>query len=238
MIDFKLPETRYASSGDFSIAYQVLGDRPIDLILVPGLFSHIDFLHELPSYTVFLRRLSNFARVVTFDKRGQGLSDRIDGAPSLEERMDDVRAVMDTIGSRRAVVLGVSEGCPMSVLFAAIYPERVSHLILSGGFACAADRMPEDVWQNHVEQTLKNWGTGETIRNVATSQASNPEAVAPFAKYERLSSSPGAVRTVPSSAVTTLEKPTLTGGQLGLSSRIPDANRPLAHQGLNLGNLY
>src|SRR5580700_8323554 len=88
MTDFRLPETRYASSGDFSIAYQVLGDRPIDLILVPGLFSHIDFLHELPGYTAFLRRLSNFARVVTFDKRGQGLSDRINGAPSLEERMD------------------------------------------------------------------------------------------------------------------------------------------------------
>ena len=167
MTNFKLPETRYASSGDFSIAYQVLGDRPIDLILVPGLFSHIDFLHELSGYTVFLRRLSHFARVVTFDKRGQGLSDRIDGAPSLEDRMDDLRAIMDVIGSRRAVLLGVSEGCPMSVLFAATYPERVSHLILFGGFASAADRMPNDVWQSHVEQTLKNWGTGETVRRVA-----------------------------------------------------------------------
>src|SRR3984957_16059368 len=113
MTNFNHPETRYASSGDFSIAYQVLGDGPIDLILVPGLFSHIEFLHELPGYTVFLRRLSHFARVVTFDKRGQGLSDRIDGATSLEERMDDLRAIMDVIGSRRAVLLGVSEGCPM-----------------------------------------------------------------------------------------------------------------------------
>jgi class 3 adenylate cyclase/alpha-beta hydrolase superfamily lysophospholipase len=196
MTDFKLPETRYASSGDVSIAYQALGDRPIDLILVPGLFSHIDFLHELPGYTAFLRRLSNFARVVTFDKRGQGLSDRIDGAPSLEERMDDVRAIMEAIGSPRAVLLGVSEGCPMSILFAATYPERVSHLILFGGFARAADRMPEELWRNHVEQTLKNWGAGETIRNIAPSQASYPEAVAQFAKYERLSSSPGALRTV------------------------------------------
>jgi pimeloyl-ACP methyl ester carboxylesterase len=196
MTNFKLPETRYTSSGDFSIAYQVLGDRPIDLIIVPGLFSHIDFLHELPGYTAFLRRLSHFARVVTFDKRGQGLSDRIDGAPSLEERMDDLRAIMDVIGSRRAVLLGVSEGCPMSVLFAATYPERVSHLILFGGFASAADRMPNDVWQSHVEQMVKSWGTGETIRRVAPSQVSNPEAVAQFAKYERLSSSPGALRTV------------------------------------------
>jgi class 3 adenylate cyclase len=196
MTDFKLPETRYVSSGDFSIAYQVIGDRPIDLIFVPGLFSHIDFLHELPGYTAFLRRLSSFARVVTFDKRGQGLSDRIDGAPSLEVRMDDLHAIMEAIGSRRAVLLGVSEGCPMSVLFAATYPERISHLILFGGFACAADRMPEGVWQSHVEQTLKNWGTGEAIRNLAPSQARNPEAVAQFAKYERLSSSPGALRTV------------------------------------------
>jgi pimeloyl-ACP methyl ester carboxylesterase len=195
MTDFNLPETRCASSGDFSIAFQVMGDRPIALILVPGLFSHIDFLHELPGYTAFLRRLSNFARVVTFDKRGQGLSDRIDGAPSLEERMDDLRAIMDVIGSRRAVLLGVSEGCPMSMLFAATYPERVSHLILFGGFACAAERMPEDVWQSHVEQALKSWGTGETMRNVAPSRASNPEAVTQFAKYERLSSSPGALRT-------------------------------------------
>src|SRR5229473_3681272 len=139
MTDFRLPETRYASNGDFSIAYQVLGDRPIDLILVPGLFSHIDFLHELPGYTAFLRRLSNFARVVTFDKRGQGLSDRMSGAPSLEQRMDDVRAIMDDIGSQRAVLLGFSEGCPMSVLFAATYPERVSQLILFGGFARFAD---------------------------------------------------------------------------------------------------
>ena len=196
MTDFKLPETRYASSGDYSIAYQVLGDGPTDLILVPGLSSYIDFLHELPGYTAFLRRLSSFARVVTFDKRGQGLSDRIEGAPSLEERMDDMRAIMEAIGSRRPVLLGVSEGCPMSVLFAATYPDRISHLILFRGFARAADRMPEDLWQSHVEQTLKSWGTGEAIRNVAPSQASNPETVAQFAKYERLSSSPGALRTV------------------------------------------
>lgn len=102
MTDSKLPETRYAQSGDVSIAYQVLGDGPIDLILVPGFISHIEFQHELPGYTAFLRRLASFARVVTFDKRGQGMSDRMSGAPSLEVRMDDVRAVMDTIGSRGA----------------------------------------------------------------------------------------------------------------------------------------
>ena len=95
MSDFALPETHYALSGDVNIAYQVMGDGPVDLVLVPGLISHVEFLHELPGYTAALRRLSRFARVVTFDKRGQGLSDRMSGAPSLEQRMDDVRAVMD-----------------------------------------------------------------------------------------------------------------------------------------------
>src|ERR1700712_4597647 len=134
MTDFALPETRYAVSGDVNIAYQMMGDGPVDLILVPGVVSHVEFQHELPGYTAFLRRLSTFARVVTFDKRGQGLSDRMSGAPSLEQRMDDVRAIMDEIGSRRAALLGVSEGCPMGVLFAATYPDRVSHLALFGGF--------------------------------------------------------------------------------------------------------
>lgn len=92
MSDFELPVTHYALSGDVNIAYQTLGDGPTDIILVPGLMSHIEFQHEAPGYTAFLRRLSTFARIVTFDKRGQGLSDRISGPPSLEQRMDDVRA--------------------------------------------------------------------------------------------------------------------------------------------------
>src|SRR5258706_7521337 len=106
----------------------------LNIIIVPGVVSHVEFLHEIPGYTAFLRRLSTFARVVTFDKRGQGLSDRISGAPSLEQRMDDVRAVMDDIGSSRAVIVGFSEGAAMSVLFAATYPERVVQLVLFGGF--------------------------------------------------------------------------------------------------------
>src|ERR1043165_8210653 len=138
MSEFALPETRYALSGDVNIAYQVMGHGPVDLIMVPGFVSHVEFGHELAGYTAFLRRLSSYARVVTFDKRGQGLSDRIAGAPTLEERMDDVRAVMDAIGSTRAVLFGFSEGCPMGVLFGATYPERVSHLVLVGGFARSA----------------------------------------------------------------------------------------------------
>jgi pimeloyl-ACP methyl ester carboxylesterase len=200
MNDFLLPETRYALSGDVNIAYQTLGEGPIDIIGVPGLCSHIEFSHEFSGYTASLRRLSKFARVVTFDKRGQGLSDRISGAPSLEERMDDVRAIMDEIGSRRAVLLGFSEGCPMSILFAATYPERVSHLVLFGGFARAADLWPPgltpDVMEARVAQRVRSWGNGDMMKMVAASQALDQNAVAVLAKFERLASSPGALKTI------------------------------------------
>jgi class 3 adenylate cyclase len=196
MADFVLPEIRYALSGELNIAYQTLGDGPFDIIMVPGVVSHVEFMHELAGYTAFLRRLSTFARVVTFDKRGQGLSDRMSGAPSLEQRMDDVRAIMDEIGSQRAVLFGFSEGCPMSVLFAATYPERVSHLVLFGGFARAADRMPADVWEESLVERIKRWGSGDMMKAVAPSQATNPDAITQFAKFERLSSSPGAFKTI------------------------------------------
>ncbi|MGY4567722.1 adenylate/guanylate cyclase domain-containing protein [Bradyrhizobium sp. USDA 3256] len=196
MTDFRLPETHYAQSADASIAYQVMGDGPVDIILVPGLFSHIEFMHEMPGYTAVLRRLSRFARVVTFDKRGQGLSDRMTGAPSLEQRMDDVRAIMDAIGSAKAVLFGFSEGCPMSVLFAATYPDRVSHLVLLGSFARSKDRQPDDVWQQRCDEIVQNWGSGDTVKTVAPSQATNAEVIAQIAKFERLSSSPGALRTL------------------------------------------
>jgi class 3 adenylate cyclase len=196
MNDFVLPETRYALSGDVNLAYQVMGDGPVDIILVPGVVSHVEFMHEVTGYTAFLRRLSNFARVVTFDKRGQGLSDRISGAPSLEQRMDDVRAIMDEIGSRRAVLLGFSEGSPMSALFAATYPERVSHLILFGGFARAADRSSQEAWEANVSHLVKNWGTGVMVKAALGNQVPTPDVVAQFAKFERLSASPGALKTV------------------------------------------
>lgn len=118
MTDVELPATHYALSGEVHVAYQTLGSGPTDIIIVPGLFSHVEFLHELPGYTDFLRRLATFGRIVTFDKRGQGLSDKMSGAASLETRMDDVRAVMDAVGSQRAVIVGFSEGCAMSALFA------------------------------------------------------------------------------------------------------------------------
>src|SRR6476646_11944007 len=105
--------TRYAKSGDLSVAYQVIGDGPRDLIFVPGIISHVEFFHQLPGYTDFLQGLASFARVVVLDKRGNGLSDRVIGASSLEERMDDIRAVMDAVGSERAALFGVSAGGPI-----------------------------------------------------------------------------------------------------------------------------
>jgi pimeloyl-ACP methyl ester carboxylesterase len=194
MSDFILPETRYALSGDVNIAYQVMGSGPLDIVMVPGFVSHVEFTHELAGYTAFLRRLSTFARVVTFDKRGQGLSDRISGAPSLEQRMDDVRAVMDDIGSQRAVIVGFSEGSAMSALFAATYPERVVQLILFGGFAFPAFLLTDA--EERIGRVVKAWGTGELMKSVIPSQAANPDAVSQFAKLERLSASPGAVRAI------------------------------------------
>jgi pimeloyl-ACP methyl ester carboxylesterase len=194
------PETWYAQSGDVNIAYQVLGDGPLDIILVPGLTSNIEMFHELPGYTATLRRLARFGRIVTFDKRGQGLSDRMTGAPSLEQRMDDVRAVMDAIGSRRAAILSFSEGACMSALFTATYPERVSQLILFGGFSRAADLWPAGMTPAQMEERLarrvKNWGNGDVIKAVLASQAQDPSAVALMARMERLCSTPGGIKTI------------------------------------------
>ncbi|MCK1520970.1 adenylate/guanylate cyclase domain-containing protein [Bradyrhizobium sp. 17] len=193
MSDFMLPVTRYAKSGDVSIAFQTMGDGPFNLIIVPGMVSHVEFMHEGPGYTASLRRLSNFARVVTFDKRGQGLSDRVSDAPSLEQRMDDVRAIMGDIGLQRTAVLGISEGSAMSIMFAATYPERVSQLILYSGFA----RSPAaklDNYEEIVSERVKNWGSGKLIHLINPSQSNNPEEVSRFAKYERLSASPGAIK--------------------------------------------
>jgi class 3 adenylate cyclase len=192
MSDFVLPATRYALSGDVNIAYQVMGEGPVDIIMVPGMISHVEFAHEMPGYTAFLRRLSTFARVVTFDKRGQGLSDRVSGAPALEQRMDDVRAIMDDISSKRATLFGFSEGGPMSILFAATYPERVSKLILFGTFAVSGGFTAPDA----IERLVKVWGAGVMIKSALPSQAENREAVALLAKFERLSTSLGALRSL------------------------------------------
>jgi class 3 adenylate cyclase/alpha-beta hydrolase superfamily lysophospholipase len=228
------PETRYARSGDVNIACQVMGDGPVDIVLVPGLTSNIEMFHELPGYTATLRRLARFARVITFDKRGQGLSDRITGAPSLEQRMDDVRAVMEKIGSRRAAILSFSEGACMSALFAATYPERVSHLILFGGFSRSADLWPQGLTQAQVERGIeyrvKNWGNGEMLKTVLPGQAQDPNGMAVLAKMERLCSTPGGIRTIlqlnaqidVTPVLPTIQVPTL------VLHRVPDMVVPVA----------
>ena len=209
----ELPVTRYALSGDVSVAFQVMGDGPLDIILIPGFMSHIEFQHELAGWTAFLRRLSKFARVITFDKRGQGLSDKMSDAPSLEQRMDDVRAIMDVVGSKRATLFGHSEGCAMSILFAATYPERVSKLILCGGYGKRRD-LPDN-FEELIRERIKLWGTGAMMKRVAPSLAANADAVAQFAKFERLSASPGAVKSF-----------MLLNAQIDVSSILPSVRVP------------
>jgi pimeloyl-ACP methyl ester carboxylesterase len=128
------PETRYARNGDVRIAYQVVGEGPRDLILVPGYISNLDHAWDEPGLAQLYARLSSHSRLILFDKRGTGLSDRPGRLPTLEERMDDVRAVMDAVGTRAATLFGVSEGGAMSILFAATYPERTQGLILYGSY--------------------------------------------------------------------------------------------------------
>jgi len=132
-----VPEVHYARSGDVNIAYQVLGDGPLDLVFVMGWISHLEYFWREPSFARFLRRLAQFARVILFDKRGTGLSDRVatDRLPTLEQRMDDVRAVMDAVGSQRAVLCGISEGGPMCSLFAATHPQKTIALVMIGSYA-------------------------------------------------------------------------------------------------------
>jgi len=132
-----MPETRYARSGDVMVAYQVVGQGPFDVVIAPPWVSHVELVWETAGWTTFLRGLAEHARVLLFDKRGTGLSDRVAGVPTLEERSDDIRAVMEAAGSERAAVFGVSESVPMSVVFTASHPESVSALALYGGFARA-----------------------------------------------------------------------------------------------------
>ena len=136
------PEVRYARSGDVHIAYQVLGEGDVDLVFVMGWLTNLETYWELPGYRRFMQRLAGFTRLILFDKRGMGLSDRT-VIGTLEARMDDVRAVMDAVGSERAVLLGVSEGAPLSMVFAATHPERTAGLIFVGG---EVKEIREDDW--------------------------------------------------------------------------------------------
>lgn len=196
MTDDGIPETRYARSGEVNIAYQVVGDGPLDLLIISGAISHLELTQEWPGWVDFAQRLSRVARLISFDKRGQGLSDRVSGVPSLEERMDDVRAVMDAVGSSRSVLVGFSEGSPMSVLFAATYPERVSHLVLVGGFPRSGYLFSDAEFEAVADRIVANWGTGQMMKLAAGTADDNKEELAKLGKLERMSCSPGAFKTL------------------------------------------
>jgi pimeloyl-ACP methyl ester carboxylesterase len=196
------PETRYAKSGDINIAYQVIGNGPLDLVVVPGWISHLDLWWESSSYAAWVKRLASYSRVILFDKRGTGLSDRDVGDSTLEDRMDDLRAVLDAAGSQRAAVFGYSEGGPLSMLFAATYPERVQALVLCATFARgtgAADYPEGKEQQESFDELLQiidtAWGKGTSLALFAPSLQYN-EAVIPFMqRFERAAASPRAART-------------------------------------------
>jgi pimeloyl-ACP methyl ester carboxylesterase/DNA-binding winged helix-turn-helix (wHTH) protein len=192
--------TRYARSGNVNIAYQVVGDGPIDLVFVMGWVSHLELFWEEPSFARFLRSLASFSRLILFDKRGTGLSDAvpISQLPTLEERMDDVRAVMHAAGSTRAVVMGVSEGGTMSSLFAATYPEHTAGIVIIGGYArrLRADDYPwgptPEQREAFIEMLEREWGGPVGIDERAPSRAGDPDFRRWWSTYLRMGASPGA----------------------------------------------
>src|SRR5712664_2415546 len=149
-----MPTTKYAKSADVHIAYQVVGEGAQNLVLVPGWVSHIEYAWEDPSCSHFLRRLASFSRLILLDRRGTGLSDRVAELPTLEQRMDDVRAVMDAVGSSRAALFGHSEGAAMCILFAATYPERTLALTMYGAFA-KRQRSDDYPWAPTLQERLR-----------------------------------------------------------------------------------
>ncbi len=192
------PVTKYAKSGDVNIAYQIVGDGPIDLVFVPGWVSHLEYMWEEPSVARFFNRLASFARVILFDKRGTGLSDQTTDLPTLEQRMDDVRAVMEAAQSERAAVFGMSEGGNMCVLFAATYPERTIALITFGVFAkrvwdpeYAGAPTPEER-QKFYDALEHEWGGPLGIEDLAPSRANDESFREWWATYQRRSVSPRA----------------------------------------------
>ncbi len=151
-------ETKYAHAGDIDIAYRVFGDGPMNLVVVPGIFAHLDLFFTFDQYCSLMERFAAFGRVVTFDKRGTGLSDPTPGAPELDERMDDIRAVMDAVGMDHAAIIGISEGGPLSLLFAATYPERVDAVVVCGSFG----HVPEGSQLRRIlDDGVARWGTGQ-----------------------------------------------------------------------------
>jgi class 3 adenylate cyclase/pimeloyl-ACP methyl ester carboxylesterase len=199
------PEVRYARSGAVNIAYQVIGDGPVDLLYIPGWISHLDLYWEEPTVSRFLRRLAAGFRLMLFDRRGTGLSDRVpdDELPTLEGRMDDARAVLDAEGSEQAVVLAQGYGCPLAIVFAATYPERTRALVLYNAIAKAGQKTEDYPWGSTPEElkawrtkTGEHWGSEEFarewLRRLAPSAAGDPRQIAWYARVLRASATPSA----------------------------------------------
>jgi pimeloyl-ACP methyl ester carboxylesterase len=245
------PRTSYAKSGDVNVAYQVFGEGDTDLVVVQGLVSHIDLYWDWPPYARFMERLASFCRVITFDKRGVGLSDRlpVDHLPALEERMDDVRAVMDAAGSERAALFGISEGGPMALLFAATYPDRVSALVLHGAMPRTISDddypfgPPRDAAQRSMAELIDPyWGDGVLLEVFAPSLADDPAEAEGWTRRTLAAASPAAIETLWAMAVDVdvraalpaIQAPTLVLHRRGdrvssrhgarwMTERIPDA---------------
>ncbi|HXV32590.1 MAG TPA: adenylate/guanylate cyclase domain-containing protein [Gaiellaceae bacterium] len=244
------PDVHYARSGDVSIAYQVLGDGPLDVVIVRGSLAHLDSVWEQPLFVQHVERLASFARVLLFDKRGMGLSDRLRSVPTLEARMDDVRAVMDAAGMDRAALFGAHEGTRLAILFAATYPERTAALVLFDP-SPKGRRSPDypwarsdEEWRDWLREVGESWGTPEffarQLREYTPTRADDEEFRAWYARHMRQSASPGAAvafqRMVMDGDVTdvlpAIRVPTLVlhraasaGPAAYVAERIPDAVR-------------
>ena len=193
---------RYAKSGDLNIAYVVEGEGPVDLLWIPPWISQVEYLWSEPTLERVMTRLKTFARVITFDRRGSGLSDPLSGAPTLEDQMDDVLAVLDAAGSERAAVCGTLEGGPLAALFAATFPERTTALVLYATFA-RATWAPGYEWawapelrEAHQREALERWGEGHVAGGVAPSQTADPSFMEWAGRLERLAASPRTIERI------------------------------------------
>lgn len=192
-----VPETRYARSGEVNVAYQVLGDGPLTLVLIPGFSNNLEYFWEEPHLARYMRRLAAFSRLVVFDPRGMGMSDRLAGVRTLEERMDDLRAVMDAAGIEQAAIWAQAEAAAMSIAFATTYPDRTRALVLYGGFARFLRDVdypfgwPPDALDRAVQATQDTWGKGYVYGSFFPDLASDPSWQQYFARFERQSATPG-----------------------------------------------
>jgi len=214
-----IPETRYAESDGLSIAYQCFGQGPQDMVVVPGIVSHLEANWQMPGYAPLMQQLAQSFRVIVFDKRGQGLSDRFEGAPTLEQRMDDVRAVMKAAGSGRAVLFATSEGGAMAALFTSTYPALVDRLVLMNSMA-RFSKAPDYPHMPPLERTLQGvadtWGTPEAIPYFAPDRADDRAFCELGARYQRQTASPSAMRRL-----------IQANGEIDVRAILPQLRRPM-----------